>query len=337
MTQTETLAVPAMSNDFELGVARDAEQTNGIGALAGALAKAQANITSPPRNREVTVKMKSGGTYKFKYATLDSIIDHVRGPLTANGLWFTQTLEGDDNGKYRLITALIHSSGQSIKSETPLLVVEAGNQAFGSALTYMRRYALCSILGVAADEDDDANSAEGNVAASKPAGNTAKWKGPLAVTKLKAAFGDFVKALAECKNLEAVKSLVASNDAMLDQLKADKPEWYNGAGDVMGVDDRVQARKRALEVEPDPFTGSPDKLHIIVPEPNDGGWDTWLTNMEAGLDKCEAVGEVNALNAANTFAIDTYKRDFRAKATALSKLFELKREALQLAPAEDPS
>lgn len=138
------------------------EITVPVGKLAGALAKAQSEIASPPRNREVTVRTKTGGQYKFKYATLDSIIDAVRVPLTKNGLWFTQTLAGNGDGKYHLVTRLVHDSGESIESVTPLLVQGAGNQEFGSALTYMRRYALTAMLGVAADEDDDANGADGN-------------------------------------------------------------------------------------------------------------------------------------------------------------------------------
>ena len=135
-----------------------------INDLAAALAKAQAAIESPPRNRTVKVSMKTGGSYEFAYATLDAIIDAVRKPLTDNGLWFTQTLANGEGGKYRLVTTLLHSSGQYVQSETPLLQTEAGNQAFGSALTYMRRYALTAMLGVAADEDDDGNAAEGNAA-----------------------------------------------------------------------------------------------------------------------------------------------------------------------------
>jgi hypothetical protein len=136
--------------------------------LYTALAAAQAAITCPDKNREVVVKTKTGGSYKFRYATLDSIIEHIRKPLTSNGIWFCQTLEGTEVGKYRLVTRLTHSSGQSIESRTPLLVENAGNQAFGSALTYMRRYALTAMLGLAADEDDDGNAGDGNQATQRP-------------------------------------------------------------------------------------------------------------------------------------------------------------------------
>ena len=142
-------------------------KSESIAAIAKALAAAQADIVNPPRDREVTVQTKGGSAYKFKYATLSAILDAVRGPLTKNGLWFTQTLANSD-GKYRLITTLMHASGEWLDSEQPLFVTDQTNQAFGSALTYAKRYALTGMLGVAADEDDDANAADGNkVTASK--------------------------------------------------------------------------------------------------------------------------------------------------------------------------
>lgn len=159
--------------------------TDNIDELANALAEAQAKMKSPARNRQVTVKTRTGGSYKFKYATLDAVIDSARAPLCANGLWFVQTLGANPDGKYRLTTTLLHSSGQWISSETPLLVEEAGSQAFGSALTYMRRYALCAMLGIAADEDDDGNAGDGNEATpAKPAPRTTVKRGSVVAPKM---------------------------------------------------------------------------------------------------------------------------------------------------------
>jgi len=153
-------------------------KSDSIAQLAKALAAAQAEITNPQKNREVTVSTKTGGSYKFKYATLDGILDAVRPALTKNGLWFVQTLANGD-GKYRLETTLMHESGEWVQSEQPLFVSDATNQAFGSALTYAKRYALTGMLGIAADEDDDGNGADGNhikestdrKAAPKPTGS----------------------------------------------------------------------------------------------------------------------------------------------------------------------
>lgn len=134
-----------------------------FGKIAEALAKAQGAIENPKRDREVTVSTKTGGSYKFSYATLGAVQDAIRKPLSENGISYTHTLI-ERGARYRLVTRLMHSSGQWIESETPLFVTEQSNQAFGSALTYMKRYALCAMVGVAADEDDDGNAADGNSA-----------------------------------------------------------------------------------------------------------------------------------------------------------------------------
>ena len=140
------------------------KRSDSIDQLAAALALAQGVIKNPERNKHVSVQTRSGGDYSFEYATLDAIMDAIRQPLSQNGLSYTQTTEQDENGKFRLETTLLHSSGQYISSITPIIVEDGGNQKFGSALTFMRRYALQTIVGVAADTDDDANIADGNTA-----------------------------------------------------------------------------------------------------------------------------------------------------------------------------
>lgn len=132
-----------------------------INEIAEAIVKAQTAIKAPTKNREVEVKMRAGGKYKFRYATLDSVIEHVRKPLTENDLWFIQTAASRDSVAV-METMLIHKSGQWIMGEQPLRIDGQGNQEIGSAVTYAKRYGLCAMLGLAADEDDDANAADGN-------------------------------------------------------------------------------------------------------------------------------------------------------------------------------
>lgn len=142
----------------------DNTRSEEIDQLVKALTLAQAKITAPIRNRtvKVTPRDHSKLSYSFKYATLDHIIEIIRPELTANGLWFTQIMK-EDQGTYILDTRLLHGSGQWIACQTPLIWDgQGGNQQFGSALTFMRRYALTTLLGIAAEEDDDANTAEGN-------------------------------------------------------------------------------------------------------------------------------------------------------------------------------
>lgn len=141
----------------------DPTRSSEIALLVEALAKAQGEIKSPERNRTVNVTTRDQSkSYTFKYATLDHIIDVIRAPLTKNGLWFTQIMK-EDQGTFILDTRLMHASGQWIATQVPLIWDgNGGNQQFGSALTFMRRYALTSLLGIAAEEDDDANAADGN-------------------------------------------------------------------------------------------------------------------------------------------------------------------------------
>ncbi len=139
-------------------------QSEQIDKLVEALAKAQGSIENPQKNKKVQVSTRSGSDYSFEYADLTAIIEAIKKPLSENGLAYVQILGQDEQSKYRLTTRLLHSSGQWIASETPLFVDGSNSQAFGSALTFMKRYALAALLGVAADSDDDANAADGNSA-----------------------------------------------------------------------------------------------------------------------------------------------------------------------------
>jgi hypothetical protein len=139
-------------------------QSQKIDLLATALAKAQGAIVAPPRSRTVKVVPRTGGPgYSFKYATLSDIIDAVQKPLSENGIARLQLVSHEkDGGFYKLTTYLMHSSGQYIACEVPIIAEGHSNQQFGSALTYMKRYTLSAMVGIAADEDDDGNAADGN-------------------------------------------------------------------------------------------------------------------------------------------------------------------------------
>jgi hypothetical protein len=127
-----------------------------LGPLAVALSKAQGEFGPITRDKTVTVQKKSGGSYTFAYAPLDQIMNTVRGPLRDNGLTLTQILDAEG-----LVTMLIHESGACLRGVTALPET-SDVQAFGSAITYLRRYSVVSILGIATEEDDDGNRATGN-------------------------------------------------------------------------------------------------------------------------------------------------------------------------------
>lgn len=132
-------------------------------AIAAALAKAQGDFGAVLRDKTVTVTMRSGGKYTFSYAPLESILHAVKPALSKNGLSLTQAMVVSE-GKDFVETTLRHSSGETINNRIPLFVKEEGPQAYGSALTYARRYGVTLLLCISADDDDDGNAAEGNTA-----------------------------------------------------------------------------------------------------------------------------------------------------------------------------
>lgn len=136
--------------------------------LAAALGKAQSEFPPIERSRDVVVETKKGGTYTFSYAPLDGIVGKVQPVLKANGLSFSQLLDNVD-GKPALRTTLLHEGGETLEGICPLPIngEPLGAQEFGSLVTYMRRYALVALLGIATEEDDDGNRASGNTVQPK--------------------------------------------------------------------------------------------------------------------------------------------------------------------------
>lgn len=133
------------------------EKSETIKELATAMAKFQASVPKIDLDREVEVQTKTGGKYKFRYATFANIIDKIKKPLSEHGLSYAQLV--NENGS--VTTILMHESGEWISS-TLLITGEKTPQGIGSTITYTKRYALSSILGVCADDDDDANIGQGN-------------------------------------------------------------------------------------------------------------------------------------------------------------------------------
>lgn len=132
--------------------------------LHAALAAAQGDFEPIKRDKSVTVTMKSGGKYSFSYAPLESILHAVTPALSKNGLCLTQATKCLESGKEFVETTLRHASGEVLTNVIPIFVRDDGPQAYGSALTYARRYGVTLLLCISADDDDDGNAAEGNSA-----------------------------------------------------------------------------------------------------------------------------------------------------------------------------
>ncbi len=113
------------------------------------------------------IKKADNPFFKSKYADLPSILDEIHPHLVECGLVVSQFPDGEG-----LTTIIIHSeSGEYIMANSIMHPVKSDPQAIGSAITYHRRYAICAVLGLNVDEDDDGNKA------SQPA-NDLPWLNP---------------------------------------------------------------------------------------------------------------------------------------------------------------
>src|SRR5262245_25920245 len=132
-----------------------------VAALASALAKAQAELINPEKSLTATIRtgQPGGGERSFRYAPLSSGLDIVRKTLGQHEIATLQTTAIDQTvGMVHLTTTLAHASGEWIASDWPVcsLADMASPQRMGAALTYARRYALFTLVGIAGEDDLDA-------------------------------------------------------------------------------------------------------------------------------------------------------------------------------------
>src|SRR5262249_43502692 len=136
------------------------------GALNAALAAAQGEFPPIPKQKTVTVETRAGRTYAFSYATLDAILAACRPALAKHGLALVQLLEND--GRPALRPELRHKDGGVVGSSFPLQQVPESPQQLGSLITYLRRYMITALLGIAAEEDDDGEQAAVAAESARP-------------------------------------------------------------------------------------------------------------------------------------------------------------------------
>ena len=226
----------------------------GTEKLTEALAAAQAEMKNAPLN-------KINPHFKNRYADLAAIRDATIPSLSKHGLTLTQRCEFTEGGAYLLITTIAHKSGGKIESVYPL-PLNVTPQALGSAMTYGRRYTWAALCGIAAEDDDDAETAEKAGAKSNKApemkaptipaealkpivgsmGEIPKWRGPLKVTALKAAMQTIRDDVGACTDLTQLETFLETKEVkdIIDQAKIDLPGWWFGAGDSPGLSGRIE-------------------------------------------------------------------------------------------------
>ncbi|WP_138476194.1 ERF family protein [Dyadobacter bucti] len=165
---------------------------------------------------ELTNPLKTAAANYGKYATLPEIRDLVTPILAKVGLYIIQNVDFDEIRPF-LLTGIVHAPTQKIlSSRMPLVLDKQTAQGMGSAITYARRYALCAMLNIAADEDDDGQAAE-KPKANKPAPKPE----PVSPERLAA----IIQYINDSKDNETVKKLHAS--AKEECMKAEDEKSYN--------------------------------------------------------------------------------------------------------------
>ena len=126
------------------------KQSESIKIILEAMARAQAEFPTLPKD-------KNG--YNYKYTDLETVISTLRPILARHGLGFMQSLTTLESGRWAITTRIFNANGEWLEDTTPLpdVSLAKGNAAqnVGAAITYMKRYSLCAMLGIASDEDPD--------------------------------------------------------------------------------------------------------------------------------------------------------------------------------------
>ncbi len=191
-----------------------------------ALAAAQAEFPAIPRTREVSVRSDKG-SYKFRYAPLETIFNAVRPVLSKHGLSTHHRIDYTD-GRCIIVGVLAHKDGEKI--ECPfVLPMRDKIQEQGSAITYGRRYTTQCLLGIAADDDDDGNGADGNNIEEARDTNRKAIKPTLTPSPAEKKATEIEAAFRAAKTLVGLEKAGADNKAHIDAMSDDLQQRLRGA------------------------------------------------------------------------------------------------------------
>jgi hypothetical protein len=192
-----------------------------IGTIAAALAKAQAQLVNPEKSLVGTIRSdgQRGTEQTFRYAPLSSGLDIVRKTLSQHEIATVQTTSIDETaGIVRLSTVLAHASGEWIGSDWPVCPITetTAPRRMGAALTYARRYALFTLVGIAGEDDLDAPDLVA------PAPPTSQSKPPKRDSKTDGNGGNHSKGVANrgCQSELSAALSVSLRDELLREIES---------------------------------------------------------------------------------------------------------------------
>jgi ERF superfamily len=227
-----------------------------IGNISAALAKAQAELTNPEKSLTATIRspFPRERDRTFRYAPLSSGLDIIRKSLGRHEIATIQSTEIDiEVGLLRLTTILAHSSGEWISSEWPVCTIAdiASAQRMGAALTYARRYALFTLVGIAGEDDLDAPDVD---AVPNPAADLPRSNGQASATqrtarsdgKLRSVLGEQLSASLRESLIGQMASLNSAEEAAAWARQSLLAKNTLTAADARMVEQRFQARLGAI-------------------------------------------------------------------------------------------
>src|SRR5271170_4328978 len=243
-----------------------------IGTIAAALAKAQAELTNPEKSLTASIKLDGAGAAdrSFRYAPLSSGLEIVRKTLGQHAIATLQSTSIDrEAGLIRLTTILAHSSGEWVSSDWPVCSLDdiASPKQMGAALTYARRYALFTLVGIAGEDDLDApdlnapmpspsgaekaatnNGGALNGGQGHPPRQASGWRGARAISKFAKPILEVVASAAlRDQLLGELKGVGSSEDAALWAHRILGEKNSLTATDAAVVEDAFRVRLAALE------------------------------------------------------------------------------------------
>lgn len=131
-------------------------KSESIENLSKAMSEFQKNLKQP-------LKDANNPFFKSKYVPLENVVEAITEAAGPLGISFMQFASGDDSGNIEVGTIILHQSGEYIEFPSVRMKPEKQTpQAYGSAITYAKRYALSAVFGITSDKDDDGNEASGN-------------------------------------------------------------------------------------------------------------------------------------------------------------------------------
>lgn len=211
-----------------------------VGKLAEALAKAQAEIKGATKDSD-------NPFFKSKYADLESVWEACRTALTNHGIAVIQGPHASGQTLF-VTTMLLHSSGEWARSTLSTTLKDQSPQVVGSATTYLRRYGLSAMAGVAPKDDDDGNAAQGNTG------------GPVTRAARREAAQDASRRDAAENGPYAERERQRAADKTTGEvLRADDDAY------VMEGFDVLMARRAKLPAELQAVIPTDDALHAIPP------------------------------------------------------------------------